>query len=293
MFRLGIIGSDNSHAEAFSSLANLDGGEKGLKIPDVQVTHIYGTDEKRTQEVAEKCKIPNIVTRSEDMLGHVDGVACVWRHGSKHLNETLPFIKAGLPAFVDKPLAATVADARQLIETAQQAKVGFSSFSTLRYCKPTVEWVSSLKDKLETPVSGISTGPAEPDSEYDGLVFYGIHAVEMMHTAWGYGVTSVTATEQNKNIVAVCKFSTGPIIALNFLYKAAYVFHLSAFGTKGYADHVVDSGTSYFDGMTVFLEMMRTGKWPLTADQLLEPIKVLAAVQKSLAEKREVALSEV
>ena len=290
MFRLGIVGSDNSHAEAFSRLANLDGPDR---VPDVQVTHIYGTDEARTKEVATKCNIPNIVTRSEDMLGSVDGILCVWRHGSKHKHDALPFIKAGLPTFVDKPLAHTVADARELIETAQRAKVGFASFSTLRYCVPTVQWISSIKDILGTLVSGVSTGPAEIDSEYDGLVFYGIHATEMMHATFGYGVTSVTAVEHNKSVMAVCKYAAGPTVALNFLYHEPYVFHVSAFGAKGVSDHKVDSGTTYAEGLKVIMTMMRTGAWPLTPEQLIEPIQVLNAVTKSLAEKREVLLTEV
>ncbi|NUM53114.1 MAG: Gfo/Idh/MocA family oxidoreductase [Candidatus Hydrogenedentes bacterium] len=290
MFRLGIVGSDNSHAEAFSRLTNLEGENR---IPDVLVTHIYGTDEARTKEVATNCEIPNIVTRTEDMIGQVDGILCVWRHASKHKNDSLPFIKAGIPAFVDKPLAHTVADARELIDTAEQAKVGFTSFSTLRFCVPTVQWLASLKDSIDVPVSGVSTGPAEVDSEYDGLCFYGVHTVELMHAAFGYGVTSVTASEHNKYIMAVCKYATGPIVALNFQYNEPYVFHISAFGKKGFSDHKVDSGTSYVEGMKVIMEMMRTGKWPLTPQQLIEPVQVLAAITKSLAEKREVALSEV
>ena len=290
MFRLGIVGSDNSHAEAFSRLTNLDGADR---IPDVQVTHIYGTDEARTKEVAANSKIPNIVTRSEDMIGNVDGILCVWRHASRHKGDALPFIKAGIPTFVDKPLAHTAADARELIDTAEQAKVGFTSFSTLRFCVPTVQWLASLKDTIGAPVSGVSTGPAEVDSEYDGLCFYGIHTVELMHATFGYGVTSVTATELNKYIMAVCKYANGPIVALNFQYGKPYVFHISAFGEKGYSDHKVDSGTSYVEGLKVIMEMMRTGTWPLTPQQLLEPIQVLNAIAKSLAEKREVALTEV
>ncbi|HRK35486.1 MAG TPA: Gfo/Idh/MocA family oxidoreductase [Candidatus Hydrogenedentes bacterium] len=291
VFRLGIIGSDNSHAEAFSRLTNLASSEP--RIEDARVTHIYGTDPERTKEVATKCEIPNIVTRSEEMLGNVDGVLCVWRHASKHMPDTLPFIKAGIPAFVDKPLAHTVADARQLIDTALTSKVGFTSFSTLRYCKPTVDWIASLPGAVEKPVTGMSAGPAEIDSEYDGLPFYGVHTVEMMLATFGYGVESVTAVEQNKNVMATCRYKSGPVVTLNFLYHAAYVFHVTVYGTKGYSSHAVDSGDSYYQGMKVIMETLRTGKWPLTPEQLLEPVQVLSATLKSLAEKREVALSEV
>ncbi|HRI89763.1 MAG TPA: hypothetical protein PK869_15925, partial [Candidatus Hydrogenedentes bacterium] len=61
----------------------------------------------------------------------------------------------------------------------------------------------------------------------------------------------------------------------------------------GYSSHAVDSGDSYYQGMKVIMETLRTGKWPLTPEQLLEPVQVLSATLKSLAEKREVALSEV
>ncbi len=293
MFRLGIIGSDNSHAEAFSKLTNLDEGYNGLKIDDAQVTHIYGTDPVRTKEVAEKGKIPNIVTRLEDMLAGVDGVLCVWRHGSKHLQDTLPFLKAGIPAFVDKPLASSVPDARQLIETAQKSGIGFTSFSTLYFAQSTVAYIDELKKTAGTLTAGVSSGPAKLDDEYDGIFFYGIHAVQMMNAVWGYGCESVQAVSHNRNCVAACKFSSGALVTLNLMGNAKYAFHTVAFGTDGWKELTGEASTSYYDGMKIILEVMRTGKWVLTPEQMLEPIQILAALQKSLAEGREVKLSEV
>lgn len=294
MFKLGIIGSDNSHAIAFSQLANLEEGRGGLKIPDVQVTHIYGTDPERTKEVAEAGQIPHIATKSEEMLAAVDGVICVWRHGAKHLPDTLPFIKAGKPAFIDKPLATTVADARQLIETAQQAKIGFSSFSTLRYAQPTVDFIAALGEGVGEVVSGVSTGPAHLDSEYGGIFFYGIHAVELMHAAFGYGVESVSTVANGPNAHVACAYPDGRIVTLNLLGdKAKYAFHLTAFGSKGLDTHLVDSATAYYEGMRVFVDAMKNGTWPLTPEQLLEPVQVLVAAERSMETGRAVTLAEV
>ncbi|MBI4558815.1 MAG: Gfo/Idh/MocA family oxidoreductase [Candidatus Hydrogenedentes bacterium] len=293
MFKLGIVGSDNSHAERFSALTNLETGIDGLRIEDVQVTHIYGTDPARTKEVAEKSRIPNIVEKKEEMIGKVDGILCVWRHGSKHLPDALPFLEAGIPAFVDKPLASNVADAAKLIDAAEKAKVGFTSFSTLRYARHTVEYIQSLPDHVGELTTGISTGHADRKSEYDGIFFYGIHAVELMNAVWGYGCKSVLAAEHQGNVVATCKFPTGALVTLNLVGNGAYVFHLFAVGKKGWKEHVVDASTCYYDGMKVFLEALRTGKWPFTREQLLEPVRVLAAIEKSLKESHEVNLSEV
>jgi predicted dehydrogenase len=293
MFRVGIVGSDNSHAEQFSKLANLDEGVNGLRIEDVRVTHIYGTDPKRTEEVAKIGKIPNIVTNMEEMIGAVDGVLCVWRHGGKHLPDTLPFIRAGLPAFVDKPLACSVADAKQLIDAAQKARVGFTSFSTLRYAQNLAEYVSFLKEKAGELTAGVSSGPAQLDSEYGGIFFYGIHAVELMNAVWGYGCQSVKSTVHNGNMVVACKFRRGALVTLNFMGNATYVFHLAAFGKQAWKDHAVDSSTCYYDGMKIFMDTLRTGKWPLTPEQLLEPVRILSAIDKSVKENREVTLEEV
>jgi predicted dehydrogenase len=293
MFRLGIVGSDNSHAEAFSKLANLDEGMNGLRIEDCRVTHIYGTDPKRTEEVARNGKIPKIVAKAEEMIGAVDGVVCVWRHGGRHLPDTLPFLKAGVPAFVDKPLACSVADAEQLVDAAEKAKVGFTSFSTLRYAKNVVDYINSLKGTAGPLMAGVSSGPAELDSEYGGIFFYGIHEVELMNVVWGYGCESVKATEHNRNVVVACKFGNGALVTLNLMGNATYAFHLVAFGKDGWKEHTVDSSTCYFDGMKVYLDTMKTGKWPLTRAQLIEPVRILSAIEKSLKENREVMCTEV
>ncbi|HNR36855.1 MAG TPA: Gfo/Idh/MocA family oxidoreductase [Candidatus Hydrogenedentes bacterium] len=293
MFRLGIVGSDNSHAEAFSKLANLDEGINGLRIDDVRVTHIYGTDPKRTEEVAAAGKIPHVVGDKEAMIGHVDGILCVWRHGARHMPDVRPFLEAGIPAFVDKPLACSVGDARILIDAAQKANVGFTSFSTLRYAANVVEYIAELKKTAGVLTAGMSTGPAQLDSEYGGIFFYGIHAVELMNAVWGYGCERVRATLHGGNVVATCLFKDGPMVVLNFLGNAAYVFHLAAFGKDGWKAHTVDSATCYYDGMQVIMRTLRTGQWPLTPEQLLEPVKILAAVNRSLKENREVSIEEL
>ncbi len=293
MFKLGIIGSDNSHAIAFSKLANLEGGFDGLRVEDARVTHIYGTDPERTKEVAEAGEIPQIVERKEDMIGEVDGVLCVWRHGALHLPDTLPFLEAGIPAFVDKPLATTVEDAKKLIDAAEKAGVGFTSFSTLRFSQSVEAFVAELPEKTGTLTAGVSTGPADLKSEYGGLFFYGIHAVELMNTVWGYGCRSVHALEHNGNVMATCRFDSGPFVTLNLLGNASYVFHLAAFGTKGWQTLAVDASSSYRDGLKIILDTLVTGKWPLSREELLEPVKILTAINRSLQETREVDLDEV
>src|ERR1051326_175329 len=79
MIKLGIVGSDNSHADAFSQLCNLDKGFNGFKCRGAKVVAIYGHDPKRTEEVARNGQIPTIVEKADHMIGIVDAVLVGFR----------------------------------------------------------------------------------------------------------------------------------------------------------------------------------------------------------------------
>ena len=290
-FRIGLIGSQNSHADAYASLINLQ--DAGKMYGTVRVTHIWGEEDARTKEVAEKCKIPNIVAKHTDMIGQVDGVICVRRHGGKHLEDAMPFLKAKIPAFVDKPLACSVADARAMIAAAHEAAVGFSSFSTLRYAPETVDFVAALRKDAGDLRAGTSAGHCEPESEYGGIFFYGIHAVELMTEAFGYGVESVLALKHGPNVSALCAYKNGATVAVELLGDAKYVFHLSAFGKEAWHATEVGVKSAYEAGIKIILATLVEQSWPIDSDFLVEPIQILAAIELSVKENRLVKLTEV
>ncbi len=293
MIRIGMIGSDNSHSIAFSKLANLEAGEGEFKVEGAAVTHIYGTDPARTQEVAEQGRIPTIVEHLEDMVGEVDAVICVWRHGGKHLADTAPFLKAGVPAFVDKPLTCSVDEGRELIALAQEHGVGLTSFSTLRFAQPTVEFVTGLREKTGEALYGSVAGPAELDSEYGGVFFYGIHTVELLNAVWGYGCTHVQAVAHGQGAAVTCVFDDERLVTLQLMSGVPYGWQITAFGESAWETHRVDSKRAYFDGMTTFMETFRDGTWIFTPDELLEPVKILTAIEQSLPDGREIALADL
>src|SRR5690606_11790758 len=90
-----------------------------------------------TQQVAANGHIDTIVSAPEEMIGQVDGVFCVTRHGGLHRELVTPYLEAGVPVFIDKPMAVDPADAREIVRLAQTAGVPFSSFSTVRFSAST------------------------------------------------------------------------------------------------------------------------------------------------------------
>src|SRR4051795_4375729 len=129
MIRIGIVGSDSSHALAFAQLANV---ERAFG-DDARVIAICGADEQHTRDVAEQGRIAEILDGPDAFVGKVDAVMIVYRHGDLHAPNALPLIEAGLPLFVDKPFAIALTDAQRMLDAAAQHGTLLTSFSTLRF----------------------------------------------------------------------------------------------------------------------------------------------------------------
>lgn len=294
MIRIGIVGSDNSHAQAFAEITNLENPPRGLHVEGARVVAIFGEDDQRTREVAQRGQIDKIVDDPGEMLDLVDAAIVVFRHGDKHYAHSRPFIEAGIPLFIDKPMTIKVGEAEELVQLAEKRGALLTSFSTLRYAEKTVAFIEQTKE-IGPLVAGLSAGPAnaEDHRQYGGLPFYGIHAAELMLATFGYEIGSVSANQLGRNILASVKYRDGALVALYFLENASPVFHLVAYGKEGHLEHVVDASTCYADGLKVFLKMVQTGEPPLSGKELLAPVRLLEAVERSLTARTEISLQRI
>ncbi len=278
MIRIGIVGSDNSHALAFAQLCNVE-----QVFPDARVTCLYGTDPQRNIEVATRGRIDRIVNAPEEMIGNVDAVMVVFRHGDLHAPHAVPFLEAGIPTFVDKPLAIKMADVEAILEAAARRGTPLTSYSTLRYTA-TVREVQANRARLGELTVGVVTGPCDWQSVYGGPFFYATHTVETMLALFGHRVARVRATSHGGNVAATVEYEGGALVTLHLLGRAKGSFHIAVFGTEGHVVAPVDMSTCYRNGLAVFLEMVRTGRPPLTPDEMRDPIRITHAMVRSLAD---------
>lgn len=83
-------------------------------LPDVSVTHIWTQDPDVSAHIANASKIQNVVASREDMIGDVDAVLLARDDAESHFDLALPFLDAGLPVYIDKPIARTSGDLARL-----------------------------------------------------------------------------------------------------------------------------------------------------------------------------------
>lgn len=293
MYKIGILGSDNSHALAFSKLVNIPDPATGEYLyPDIRITGIYGHDSEQTEKVATEGQLDFIAEKPEDFSGKVDAVMVVFRHGDLHAKYALPFIRAGIPTWIDKPFAISISDAIDMIETAETHETLLTGGSTCKYAYD----VLMLKNTVESnSIGNIITGsmnfPADLESEYGGLFFYGPHLAEMVMTVFGYDVRSVAAYVKNGSITALARYDRYDI-TMNFTRNSRQYVGI-VYGENRTAVREIDISIVYRLGFDKFAKMLRTGKLPMPLQHLLAPTVLLNGIMKSLETGREVSLDEL
>ena len=86
--------------------------------PRAQLTHVVDSNPKRAREQAEMHHAA-AVSSIDEIIGQVDA-AIVAAPTSEHANIGCRLLEAGIDVLVEKPIAATVAEADRLVETAER-----------------------------------------------------------------------------------------------------------------------------------------------------------------------------
>lgn len=151
--KLGILGLSpgNGHPYSWSAIFNgFDATEMSKcpfpVIPDYlskqrypddfltghQVTHVWTQDPEVSAHVAAAARIATVVSAPQDMIGHVDAVLLARDDAQSHFALAAPFLAAGLPIYIDKPLAVSTVGAQRLLDE-QRYDWQIFSCSALRY----------------------------------------------------------------------------------------------------------------------------------------------------------------
>lgn len=111
-------------------------------------------------ENADEC-----VTNVEHLLHHVIDLVIVASPATYHAEHSIPFLRAGVPVLIEKPLAASKADAVAITEVARETKTPVAVGYCLRYLSSS----QKIREMLNSDVIGdvynvfVETGQYLPD----------------------------------------------------------------------------------------------------------------------------------
>lgn len=258
-----------------------------VRIPGAQVTHLWTDVPQEAAAVARAALIPHIVARPEDVIGQVDAVLISTDDGFGHVRRARPFVEAGLPVFVDKPLALSVEDLSTFVAW-QKAGARILSSSGLRYA-PEIEPLLAKPASLGQWrwISGVSCKNWES---------YGIHVLEPVHRLLGPGFTSVRLESRPGLEVAHLQHESGVQVSLPVIADGGATFGtLHVCGTAGQVTlRLADTYTAFRRQLLEFITFVRTGTASYPFAHTVELVALLIAGLRSRAEdSRRVPLSEI
>lgn len=258
-----------------------------LQIQGARVTHVWTDDPQDAVHVARASLIPNVVDRPEAAIGQVDAVIVATDKGYEHVERCRPFVEAGLPVFVDKPLVDNERDLAQFVAWVGKGKRILSS-SCMRYAKEYAPYRASTHELGQLRFLTITT--------HKSWERYGIHALEGVFPVLGPGFLSVRNTGTVERNVVHLEHQCGAevvIAAIDDLYGAFGVMGL--YGAQGHV--VVDFRDTFYAfkaQLQAYVDYLRTGKRPFPFAETVEMMKIIIAGIRSRDEGgRKVLLSQV
>lgn len=273
MYKIGIMGSENSHAMAFAEIFNLHKDA----YPDLQVVAVGGIDPEESRKVKEKCGVELIVTDPEEMLGKVDAVMVTARDGKYHLPYARPFIEAKLPAFIDKPFTRNPQEAIELARLAKANGVPLVGGSSVKYADGIAELQTAVKKGATK--SGDVAAPVSMSNEYGGFFFYASHLTEVSMALFGYQPRSVHACRTKDGVTAIVHYDAYDVT--NHFNEGCYHYSATVYQKEQTLFKELDISTIYEKECENFAHMLRTGKMDQTYEELVMPVYYMEAIEKA------------
>ena len=281
--KLGLVGTDTSHVIGFATAFNDPSSPQHVAGARIVAAYRGGSPDlpssrdridNFTKQLQEKYGV-EIVSTIADLCARVDGVLLTSVDGRVHLAQAREVIAARKPLFIDKPLASTLDDAREIARLAKTANVQWFSTSTLRY------GVASIQSGDIIGLDVWGPGPLEEHHQLD-LSWYAIHEAEMLFAVLGRGCEEVTRTATADADVVTCRWKDGRIGTMRavrpYSEYGAVIFRKTAKGQAAETKAVVPATNRLDEELVKFFQ---TGVPPVPNEDTLELIAFLDAAQRS------------
>lgn len=284
--RVGMIGLDTSHVVAFTELMN-DPQAAGDLAGAVIVAGFPGGNpafplsRNRVEGFTQKLREMNveIVDSIDALLARCDAIMLESVDGSQHLEQARPVLAAGKPLFIDKPLAASLADAVAIYQLGRKHDTPWFSASSSRFTPGYLELHAGEQVGKVLGCDAYSQSRAAP--HHPDLFWYGVHGVDLLYTIMGRGCRSVSAvqTEYTESVRGV--WGDGRVGTYRSIreHTGKTGLGVTVFGTEA-----IVYRNAYYDYKPLLARAARffkTGKPPVSPEETVEEFAFIEAAEQS------------
>lgn len=301
VIRVGVIGLSEGNGHPFSMSAIINGySDTGLAqsgwpviheyvkrrhpsefgIGELRVTHAWTQDPEVTRHLCAAALIEHAVNRPEDLIGSVDAVILARDDHERHRDMAAPFLEAGLPIFVDKPLTLSMEELDYFRPYLVRGKL--MSGSAMRF--------ATELDAVRAEIGGYGQVKLIRGAVVNDWARYGIHMVEAIMPLLRSRPVAVAPHAGMHESVAITT-EDGTLVLVDALGDVPKTLRVDVFGTKRVSTHEIADNFGMFRRMLwQFAEMIRTGRPSIPVEQTLDVLHVLIAGRRALDQQKTVRL---
>ena len=109
--------------------------EAGRRMDDARIVKVWDEKPDDAKLLAAMCRIPQVCGDITECGQNVEGILIADDCSCKHYRFADPLWEAGLPIYIDKPLAGTIEEAEAVVAKAERHGVPIFSASGLQYTR--------------------------------------------------------------------------------------------------------------------------------------------------------------
>ena len=244
----------------------------------VKVTCWWGEDREAAEGMAERLGVRDVYHTPEEMVQRVDAAMVCSYDPADHHRLAMPFLRAGIPTFIDKPFTDNLDEAREMVATARATGAMLFSSSPWKW-SPAIQDLAASLGSLGSVRTVVASGPG-----IEGPFFYVTHSVETLQYLFGVGVEHVSCIRDDLHHAITLRYRDGRIGFVNAMRDISWVRHAVVYGENGYLE--ADVSNPHRDEGQVrtvveFIHAVRSGKPPLPLEYPEEATKIMVAAERS------------
>ena len=278
MYKVAILGCENSHANSFIKHIQEN-------ITDIEILGVYSHEEEAMQKLHDEFGV-YMMKSYDEFVDVADSIIVNARHGDNHYKYAKPYIKKGIPMFIDKPITCTEEDAVAFMKELKENNVRVCGGSMCVFDDNVRELSKNVEEKTYGDVyGGFVRAPINMDNPHGGFFFYTQHLAQVMATIFGWYPKSVKMYANGNAYNGIVRYDGYDI---NVCYvEGSYIYGAGI----SCNDKIVSCDLKFENGFKEEFEeyynMLKGGAQPHSYKELVAPVFILNAMNRSLESGKE------
>ena len=197
-----------------------------------------------------------------------------------------PYIKSGIPMFIDKPITYSEEDAKEFMAELKANKVPVFGGSMVVFS----EGIKKLKESLKTVEYGSILGgfirmPVNKCNPYGNFHFYSQHGIQCMMEVFGMNPRSVQVFEKGITYTCVVRYDDYDVV-LFFAEDTSVYYQAIDYAKKFLGEEISLEGCADEEFME-FHELLTTRNQKNSYEEIFAPVYVINAIDRAIKSGKE------